>query len=182
VFFVNTGYLFPESLIFRDRLADELGLNVVTLHPGIPKTQQLSPDGSLLFATDPDRCCYLNKVQPLEPALQSHDVWINGVRADQTAERRAMETEQRGPHGVLRYHPLLHWTSRDVYRYMEAHQLPPHPLEAQGYLSVGCEPCTRPYLDSLDTRGGRWAGMKKRECGLHTVLATTPATATEKQR
>ncbi len=108
----------------------------------------------------------------MESVLLAHDVWINGVRADQTAQRQAMQTEQRGPYGVLRYHPLLNWTSRDVSDYAQANRLPVHPLEQQGYLSVGCEPCTRPYLETLQSRGGRWFGMKKAECGLHTDLAT----------
>ena len=172
IYFLNTGYLFPDSLRFRDQLARELGLRVVTIHPLVPKTQQIGSNGNLLFATDPDRCCYLNKVQPLEAVLLAHDVWINGVRADQTAERAAMHVEQIGPHGTLRYHPLLNWTARDVHRYVQEYGLPSHPLEEKGYVSVGCEPCTRPFLDSLEHRSGRWFGMKKRECGLHTALAT----------
>ena len=171
IYFLNTGYLFPDSLRFRDRLAREFGLRVITLHPLVPKTQQLGSNGTLLFATDPDRCCFLNKVQPLEPILAAHDIWINGVRADQTGHRKAMKTEQPGPHGILRYHPMLHWTSRDVHAYMKAHDLPSHPLEEKGYLSVGCEPCTRKFVDSLDARGGRWFGMNKQECGLHTELS-----------
>jgi len=171
IYFINTGYLFPDSLKFRSRLAREFGLHVITVHPIVPKTQQLAPNGSLLFATDPDRCCYLNKVQPLEPILAAHDVWINGVRADQTTHRKAMKIEQLGPHGILRYHPMLNWTSRDVYQYIRAHELPSHPLEEKGYLSVGCEPCTRKYVESHDARGGRWYGMRKQECGLHTELS-----------
>jgi phosphoadenosine phosphosulfate reductase len=143
---------------------------VVTLHPAVSKTQQLSPDGRLLFATDPDRCCYLNKIQPLEPVLAAHDVWISGVRADQTAHRKAMMTEQPGPQGTIRYHPMIHWTARDVHDYRTKHALPSHPLEEKGYLSVGCEPCTRKFTEALDDRGGRWYGMKKKECGLHTGL------------
>jgi len=173
VYFINTGFLFPASLRFRDRLAKQLGLRVVTVHPAVPKSQQIGCDGQLLFANDPDRCCYLNKVQPMETVIAAHDVWINGVRADQTAQRKAMQSEQPGPHGVLRYHPMLAWSARDVHAYMQEHGLPPHPLEAEGYLSIGCEPCTRKYLEADDGRGGRWFGMNKRECGLHTELAST---------
>lgn len=172
IYFLNTGFLLPDSLKFRDQLVKRLNLNVITVHPLVSKTQQIDSNGSLLFATDPDRCCYLNKIQPLEPILAANDVWINGVRADQTENRKKMNTEQQGPYGTLRYHPMLHWTGRDVRTYMEAHDLPYHPLEAKGYLSVGCEPCTRKYLDTLDARDGRWYGMKKKECGLHTELAS----------
>lgn len=172
IYFLNTGYLFPESLQFRDELAEAFGLNVITIHPLVPKTHQIATNGNLLFASDPDTCCYLNKVQPLQPVVAMYDVWINGVRSDQTSHRGKMQVEQPGPHGTLRFHPMLDWTARDVYDYMKKHRLPSHPLEKQGFLSVGCEPCTRKFVDSLDSRDGRWFGMKKRECGLHTELAS----------
>ena len=178
VYFLDTGFLFPASLMFRNRLAKQFGLRVVTVRPAVAKSQQIDANGQMLFASDPDRCCFLNKVLPMETVMADHDVWINGVRADQTSQRKAMKTEQPGPHGVLRYHPMLNWSARDVHAYMKRYDLPAHPLEAEGYLSVGCEPCTRKYLASDDARGGRWFGMHKRECGLHTDLAnagdTTP--------
>jgi phosphoadenosine phosphosulfate reductase len=135
----------------------------------VSKLHQRCAGGDLLFASDPDRCCDLNKVQPLAKVLTGHDVWISGVRGDQTAQRKAMHTEQPGPEGTLRFHPLLDWTAADVRDYARAHALPAHPLDGQGYVSIGCEPCTR-RVTAADGRDGRWFGMQKRECGLHTDL------------
>ncbi|WP_082674552.1 phosphoadenylyl-sulfate reductase [Thiohalocapsa sp. ML1] len=174
VYFMDTGYLFPETLAFRDHLADLFGLDVVTVRPATPKIRQLGADGHLLFASDPDSCCHLNKVLPMEPIVARHDVWVSGIRADQTAVRKAMLAEQQGPYGVLRYHPLLHWTAADIEAYSGLHALPSHPLDASGYRSIGCEPCTRRPQDRDHARGGRWQGLEKKECGLHTDLAAAP--------
>jgi phosphoadenosine phosphosulfate reductase len=176
IYFLDTGYLFPETYLFRDRLAAQFGLNVVTLRPVVGKLQQRGADGNLLFTSDPDMCCDINKVQPMSVALARQDVWISGVRADQTAQRGAMQVEQPGPHGTLRFHPLLDWTAADVADYAHRHQLPAHPLDSKGYTSIGCEPCTRPPSASAQDRNGRWYGMQKRECGLHTELIATTAT------
>lgn len=170
VVFLDTGYHFPETLAFRDSIVEQLGLNLVNVRPAVPKSEQRTTDDRLLFAADTDKCCYLNKVLPLEPYLRSHDVWISGVRSDQSAVRAGFDAEQSGPHGILRYHPMIDWTAREVYAYRKAHDLPEHPLEQQGYMSIGCMPCTRTLAASVDDRGGRWSGQSKTECGLHTEL------------
>jgi len=174
VYFLNTGYLFPETISFADRLGEQLGLTIIGLKPLISKVHQLDDDGHLFFASDPEYCCYLNKVQPLEPVLMQHDVWINGIRADQNANRAVMHEEEPAPHDTLRYHPMLHWTARMIHHYTKDHDLPPHPLEAQGYLSIGCEPCTTKFLDEGNERNARWFGLNKTECGLHTDLVDKP--------
>ena len=177
IVFLDTGYHFPETLNFRDQLAERLALRVVNVRSNVPKSEQRTSDGRLLFAADTDQCCYLNKVAPLEPYLQSHDVWISGVRADQSVVRANMKKNLPGPHGITRYHPMLDWSAKDIHVYREYHNLPAHPMEFKGYLSIGCMPCTRPYLDKLfghgisEDRRGRWAGQTKTECGLHTELA-----------
>ena len=177
IVFLDTGYHFPETLEFRDQVAEMLDLKVTSVRSNVPKSDQRMPDGRLLFAANADHCCYLNKVEPLEPFLRSHDIWISGVRADQSVVRANMKTTLPGPYGVTRYHPMLDWSAKDIFDYRAHFGLPAHPLEAQGYLSVGCMPCTRPYLVSLDgsadgiSRNGRWAGQTKTECGLHTELA-----------
>jgi len=174
VFFLNTGYLFPETIAFAERLGEDLGLQITGLRAAVPKAHQLDDDGHLLFASDPDYCCYLNKVQPLEPVLMQHDVWINGIRADQNDNRRAMQEIELAPHDTLRYHPMLSWTARMVHQYARAFDLPPHPMEAQGYLSIGCEPCTTKFLAEGNERNARWFGLNKTECGLHTELVDKP--------
>ncbi len=168
VYMMNTGFLFPETLMFRDQLIQDFGLNVVTLQSETPRLQQRCGEGRFLFASDPDACCHINKVVPLEPIIAKHDVWINGVRGSQSATRQSMQKIQPTKR-ILRYHPLLEWDSRMVYYYLEQHNLPKHPLEEQGYVSVGCRPCTRKWSD-MDDRSGRWAGLNKTECGLHTTL------------
>lgn len=173
VYFINTGFHFPETVAFRDRVAESFGLNLVDLHSLVPKNQQRDKAGNLYFTSDPDYCCYLNKVQPLDPVLARFNIWINGIRGDQNANRKNMLMEQKTPQGTLRYHPMLHWTNKMIFEYIAEYKLPKHPLEAKGYLSIGCEPCTRKFdlENSADgSRDGRWFGLNKTECGLHTVL------------
>jgi phosphoadenosine phosphosulfate reductase len=174
VYFLNTGYHFPETLSFRKEVQDLLGLNITDLYSAVPRNQQRDAAGRLLFTSDPDYCCYLNKIQPLEPILISHDVWISGVRGDQSKVRAQMKREEKAPNGVIRFHPMLGWSSKMVYDYIKENKLPKHPLEGEGYMSIGCEPCTRKIDVNalLDDRSGRWAGMNKTECGLHTQLIT----------
>jgi phosphoadenosine phosphosulfate reductase len=169
VYFLNTGYHFPETLSFRADLARRFGLEVIDVFSHMPRAQQRDAQGRLLFASDPDRCCDLNKIQPLEAVLIKNDVWISGVRSGQSANRGAMSEEEPSRHGVTRYHPLLEWSATMIDAYIDHFELPRHPLEAHGYQSVGCQPCTR-KIDpdaQYDDRTGRWFGLKKTECGIH---------------
>lgn len=170
VYFINTGYLFPETVAFRDEVAAVFGLKIVDLKPNTPKYLQREPNGKLMFTTDPDHCCYLNKTQPMEPILAAHDVWINGVRADQSAIRKAMKVEQPAPFDSIRFHPMLDWDNRQIFAYIREHNLPRHPMDAKGYVSIGCEPCTRRMDPEMQEREARWYGLNKVECGLHTDL------------
>lgn len=170
VFFLDTGFHFPETLAFRDRLIQELGLNVRVLKP------QLGHEGfrreyGELYRRDPDMCCYINKVEPLRRAMQGLKAWISGIRRDQTAARNSTPILARQPDGLWKISPLATWTRRDVWQYIHDHDLPEHPLLAQGYLSIGCAPCTRPVANEQDERSGRWAGLEKSECGLHIPLS-----------
>lgn len=169
VAFINTGYHFPETVAFRDQICGQFGLEFIDVKPLVPKNQQRDENGNLYFTSDPDLCCHINKTQSMEPVLAKMDVWVNGIRADQNANRRGMNVEEQTPNGTVRFHPMLHWDNKMIYRYIKIHNLPPHPLEAKGYLSIGCEPCTRKF-DFSNSREGRWFGMKKQECGLHTDL------------
>lgn len=170
IYFLNTGYHFPETVAFKDRIASEFGLNVKEVKSSMPRYMQRDSDGRLLFTSDPDHCCYINKTAPTEHLLRNHDVWINGVRADQSAVRKAMTTEQPAPHDTIRFHPMLDWNMKKIYAYIREHDLPRHPLDAKGYLSIGCEPCTRKADPEMQEREARWYGMNKVECGLHTDL------------
>jgi len=169
VIFIHTSFHFPETLLFRDKLTNILHLNTISIKSHIPLSQQRDQNGKLFFISDPDRCCYYNKVEPLNRVLPNYDVWISGVRADQNENRKAMKVVQKTPGGIVRFHPILDWTAKMIYEYIRKNNLPKHPLEEKGFPSIGCEPCTwNPLLS--DARSGRWVGQKKTECGLHTDL------------
>ncbi|MEP4535500.1 MAG: phosphoadenylyl-sulfate reductase [Cyclobacteriaceae bacterium] len=170
VYFLNTGYHFPESVAFKDKVASDFGINVLEVKSSMPRFMQRDTEGKLLFTSDPDHCCYINKTAPTEHLLRNHDVWINGVRGDQSAVRKAMTTEQPAPFDSIRFHPMLDWSMKKIFAYIREHDLPRHPLDAKGYMSIGCEPCTRKLDPDMQEREARWYGMNKVECGLHTDL------------
>lgn len=175
VYFLQTGYHFAETLIFRDKLVREWKLDIRNLRSEVPRHQQRDHQGRLLYHADPDACCRLNKVAPMKEVLATHDVWISGLRAGQNEHRAQMEPETRGTSGILRYLPLLSWSRRDVFAYLRHYALPRHPLDGHGYTSIGCMPCTQKvrlsdYTDAEEDRSGRWNGQHKTECGLHTEL------------
>ena len=170
VYFMSTGYLFPETTQYKDLLQTKFDLNIFDLKPIVPKILQKDNQGNLLFTSDPDYCCFLNKVQPLDSVLAEHDVWINGVRADQSKVRSELFVEDFAPHNVVRFHPMLDWTKQMVYSYIKEFELPKHPLDEKGFVSIGCEPCTRKMIITDDERMGRWFGLNKTECGLNTDL------------
>ena len=170
VYFINTGYHFPETVQFKDYVSELFGLTTLDLKSNVPKHMQRDSDGRLLFASDPDHCCFVNKTQPMNSVLSVYDVWINGVRADQSSVRASMKDEQPAPYNSIRFHPMLDWTSRMIWQYQKEFNLPTHPLEQKGYVSIGCEPCTRRLDVGMQEREARWYGLKKVECGLHTEL------------
>jgi phosphoadenosine phosphosulfate reductase len=165
---VDTGLLFPETHEVRDRLIERLGITVETLRPGRSVAEQAIDQGSELWLRDPDACCGLRKVEPLERALASADAWVSGLRRASGGERSSVRPfsfdEKRE---LIKVAPLWQWTSEDVDAYCAEHDLPVHALHAQGYPSIGCIPCTRPVAPGEDERAGRWAGTTKTECGLH---------------
>ncbi|MCP4520311.1 MAG: phosphoadenylyl-sulfate reductase [Cytophagales bacterium] len=170
VHFINTGFHFPDTLRFRDEIVDRFGLNMVDVKSETPKLLQRNSAGNFLYTSEPDYCCHLNKVTPLDAVMREYDIWINGVRGDQSATRKAMLVEQPAPHDTMRFHPMLDWTSKTIYDYRKEFDLPSHPMESKGYLSIGCEPCTRKFDFEMQEREARWFGMNKTECGLHTQL------------
>lgn len=172
VYFINTGYHFPETVKFKDHITTLFGLNTIDLKSEVPKHMQRDSEGRLLFTSDPDHCCYLNKTQPMDSVLRTYDIWINGVRADQSSVRAAMKVEQPASYNTIRFHPMLDWTARMIWQYQKEYNLPTHPLEEKGYVSIGCEPCTRRLDPGMQEREARWYGLKKVECGLHTELVT----------
>lgn len=170
VFFLNTGYHFPETITFKEEITKLFGITVTDLFSPVPKSMQKDSQGRLLFTSDVDFCCYLNKTLPMEPILHEYDIWINGVRADQSSVRKNFKVEEPAPHGCTRFHPMLDWTPKMINDYLKQYNIPRHPLESKGYLSIGCEPCTAKFDPTMSERDSRWMGLKKVECGLNTDL------------
>lgn len=168
IYFLDTGYHFPETIEFKEQLKNEYGFNIHELSSPVERINQRDSNGRLMYASDPDYCCYMNKVLPLEPVLKKYDVWISGVRASQSSHRSNLNKFEDGQHNTKRYHPIIIWSSKMIRDYREYYDLPSHPLEEKGYISIGCMPCTRKPDPETSEREMRWFGMSKTECGLHT--------------
>ena len=170
VLFLETGYHFPQTYEYRDRMAKEWSLNLVNVIPRNTVEQQESELG-ILYRTDPTRCCQLRKVDPLLQALQPYEVWFTGLRREQSPTRKNLKKveEHRLPTGktLLKVSLLADWTWGQVWEYTAKNHLGYLPQYDQGYLSIGCEPCTAVPDDPANPRSGRWGG-KKLECGIHT--------------
>ena len=166
VLFLDTGYHFPETLVYRDQLQRMFHLNIRNVYPASAAMVQ-SQDHMPMYLKDPDRCCYLRKVEPMARALADAGAWVSGVRRDQTSHRKSIQIVEV-ENGIYKIHPMANWTRRDLWTYINQYDLPAHPLFSQGYSSIGCAPCTQPSMGG-DERSGRWAGTEKKECGLHTV-------------
>lgn len=167
VVFVDTGFLFAETIAYRDALVQRLGLTAVTTVT--PEGSDLSRDDpeAFLWASAPDQCCRLRKTLPLSRALAPFDAWISGRKRFQAQTRTTLSFAEAEGHRV-KINPLADWSARDVLAYLEDHDLPRHPLVAKRYLSIGCIPCTSPVKPGEDQRAGRWRGNAKVECGIHT--------------
>jgi phosphoadenosine phosphosulfate reductase len=168
VVYIDTGFLFDETLEYKDRLAQELGLRVEAARPEQARDDFLWEHGADIMGRDPDFCCARNKVAPLKPYLARSLAWVSGLRRDQSATRRHVPILQAVEDGPIKVHPLATMTAAEAASYMKEHSIPEHPLTAKRYLSIGCWPCTQPVAEGEDERAGRWAGRAKTECGLHT--------------
>lgn len=170
VLFLDTGKHFPETLAYRDQLVGQLGLTGL---------RNLTPDAELLarrdesglrWSYDPDGCCEIRKVLPLARAIVDFDATLTGRKGFQSATRAGLprfEIDTSDVQGRLKINPLADWTSDDIAAYFARHDLPAHPLVAEGYPSIGCSPCTSKVAPGEDPRSGRWRGWDKTECGIH---------------
>ncbi|HEY6932479.1 MAG TPA: phosphoadenylyl-sulfate reductase [Marmoricola sp.] len=168
VVFLDTGYHFAETIGTRDAVAATLPVNVVTIEPEQTVAEQDATHGKDLFAHDPDLCCRLRKVEPLQRGLQGYDAWATGLRRSETRNRVIApvvgwdEGKQK-----VKVSPLARWSDEDVERYVAENNVLVNPLQYDGYPSIGCWPCTRRVAPGEDPRSGRWAGTGKTECGIH---------------
>jgi phosphoadenosine phosphosulfate reductase len=168
VIFLDTGWLFDETLAYRDALIATLGLrDVRSIKPLEDTLLQRDPDRELWFS-DPDACCRIRKVEPLARALTPFSAWINGRKRFQGGARAAIAVVE-GDGARLKFNPFANVTREQIQAIYALAKLPPHPLTATGYLSVGCMPCTSRTSPDEDMRAGRWRGRPKTECGIHTT-------------
>ncbi|MBS1823988.1 MAG: phosphoadenylyl-sulfate reductase [Acidobacteria bacterium] len=170
VLFLETGYHFAETYAYRDRYTQEWNLTLVNLMPKLTVIEQESQFGKL-YQSEPSKCCNLRKVEPLFRGLAGYQVWLTGLRREQSPSRANLQQIETHvlPDGksLLKVSPLAAWTNKDVWAYVKANHIDPLPLYDQGYTSIGCEPCTAKPYDPDNPRSGRWGGNKL-ECGIHT--------------
>jgi phosphoadenosine phosphosulfate reductase len=173
ILFLETGFHFAETLAFKKRLTDRLGLNVMELTGDHTPVSQAAELGEQLYERDPGLCCEINKVVPLTRALRDLDAWVTGMRRDSSPTRahapivEQYELEQGKT--LVKFNPMANWTRREVWDYLKERGLPHIPLYELGYASIGCAPCSRALFPGEDERAGRWAGNMKTECGIHVA-------------
>jgi phosphoadenosine phosphosulfate reductase len=168
VVFVDTGYHFVETIGTRDAVTSTLPITLVTARPELTVAEQDAQYGPRLFERDPDACCTMRKVTPLNRTLRGYTAWASGVRRDESPSRagaRAIEWDAK--RDMVKINPIVAWTEADVDAYIDANHILVNPLLSDGYGSVGCEPCTRRLLPGESARDGRWAGTTKTECGIN---------------
>jgi phosphoadenosine phosphosulfate reductase len=169
VFYLDTDVLFAETYQLRDEAVKRYGLvNLLQVRPDLSLEDQAKLHGEALWERDPNHCCHLRKVMPLQRVLRQFDAWITGIRREQAPTRaNAQVFEADAKFGLIKVNPLAFWSIEEVWDYIKAHDVPYNPLHDQGYPSIGCLHCTRPVAAGEDPRSGRWSGFEKTECGLH---------------
>jgi phosphoadenosine phosphosulfate reductase len=170
IFNLDTGYQFQETLDLRERIKHRYGIEVEFIRPELTVPEYEAEHGGPLYRHRPDQCCFDRKVLPLRRAVVGYSAWISAIRRDQTSHRGAADLVQwDAKFNLVKVNPLLSWTKADVWKFILANDIPYNPLHDQGYPSIGCQPCTQAVADGQDERAGRWAGTRKKECGLHVI-------------
>jgi phosphoadenosine phosphosulfate reductase len=168
VLFVDTGYHFAETVGTRDAVEAVYPVNVVNVTSSRTVAEQERDLGPRLYGRNPDLCCHLRKVEPLNRALEPYLAWITGIRREETSHRRgARVVEWNAARGKVKVNPLARWTHEQLEAYIDEHGILVNPLQYDGYPSIGCEPCTQRVAPGEDPRSGRWAGTGKTECGIN---------------
>ena len=173
VFFIDTGFHFDETMAMIGRVEAQLDVDIQVIKPQLSVREQNIRFGDELPVLDPSRCCQMRKVEPTSDMLSGLDAWVTALRRDQSSQRAetdAIENKRVNGRDIVKVNPLVGWTRKDVWQHIFEHKLPYNPLHDEGYLSVGCQPCTQASSDPNDERSGRWAGHDKTECGLHTAF------------
>ena len=169
VLFLDTGYHFAETIGTRDAVAEVYEVNLISILPRQTVAEQDAEYGAKLHDRNPEQCCALRKVEPLERGLRPYSAWINGMRREESPTRSDIRVvDYDAKRNMVKISPIAAWTQHEVDDYLESNQVLINPLFQDGYTSIGCEPCTRRPLPGEDPRAGRWSGFSKTECGLHT--------------
>ncbi len=170
VFTLDTGFLFEETVRFREEAMKRYPLALEVIAPGLTVEEQVERYGPQLYSCAPDLCCQVRKIEPQRRFLKDYGAWVTGIRRDQTVQRASTPVVTFDEYfGVAKIAPLAAWSVDEVDEYVRRNDVPLNPLLSMGYRSIGCEPCTRPVAPGEDARAGRWPGMDKTECGLHFV-------------
>jgi phosphoadenosine phosphosulfate reductase len=167
---IDTGFIFKETAQFREEVMRRYKLPVEVLRPELTVEEQVEKYGERMRTCNPDLCCQIRKIEPLQKALKNYDAWMTGIRREQTPQRagtKIIAWEEN--YHAAKIAPLADWTEDRVWKYNNEHGVPVNPLLHQGYKSIGCEPQTRPVHNDEGVRAGRWSGMDKTECGIHFV-------------
>lgn len=176
IFTLDTGRLFPETYYVWNRTLDLYNLNIKAFYPQTQAVEQLlemkGPSSFYNSVDDRKECCHIRKIEPLKRAINGYQVWITGIRAEQSVNRDQMEfVEWDEQNQIIKIHPLYNWSLNDVEKYLKDNFVPYNPLHDKGFLSIGCQPCTRAVQEGEDFRAGRWwwEDKSKKECGLHVT-------------
>lgn len=168
VFYLDTDFHFKETYETRDKMMEIYGMKFVQMKPEITPEEQAEQFGEELWKSDANQCCNIRKVQPLTKVLSRYDAWITGIRRDQAPTRaNSKKIEYDTKFGLIKFNPIAHWTTEDVWNYIRENNVYYNPLHDNNYPSIGCEYCTRQVMPGEDPRAGRWSGQEKTECGLH---------------
>ncbi|MDB6108553.1 MAG: hypothetical protein JWR69_303 [Pedosphaera sp.] len=176
VFTLDTGLLFPETLELKKRLEDFYGFQIESLEPDLTVEEQADVSGPELWKREPDLCCTMRKVLPLQGKLADLDCWITGLRRQQSDTRASIGIielyafDEATGRDIVKLNPMANWSREAVWQYLKDNKIPYNPLQDQGYRSIGCWPCTKRTGSGEDERAGRWTGFNKVECGIHTFL------------
>ena len=150
VILIDTGYLFPETHLFAKQVCDRFQLELVKFRSKFSLLEHVCKPGMFLHSIDTDRCCFANKVSVLRDCYSGYDIWISGIRRDQSSVRSSKNVIEVNDDGIIRYHPMLDWNSKLIHEYKKKWDLPDHPLESHGFLSVGCMPCSSTYNEQME--------------------------------
>lgn len=176
VFTLDTNLLFPETYELKARLEKHWGISIEAVEPELKLAEQEAQHGPELWKENPNTCCTLRKVMPLQKKLSALAVWITGVRRQQSDTREKSQVlemylfDDLRDLYILKANPMVNWSREAVWDYLKANGVPYNPLSDRGYRSIGCWPCTRATAEGENERAGRWTGFDKMECGIHTFL------------